>query len=132
VDGAKVCGILIEMEADAESISHAVVGVGLNANSKPEVPETDPSSLAEAVGEVDRGEVASDILAELEALYEKREEVLDEWRERASTLGREVRIETTDEIIKGTAEGIDETGALRVSTEGGDRVVTAGDCVHLR
>lgn len=133
VDGRKVCGILVEMQADAERIEHAVVGVGLNANAKPDVPDAEPVSLAEVGGEeVDRGEVTADLLSELESLYENTDEVLDEWRERSSTLGKRVRVETPNETIEGVAEGIDDTGALRVSTDGGDRVVSAGDCVHLR
>jgi len=133
VDGRKVCGILVEMQADAERIEHSVVGVGINANAKPDVPDAGPVSLAEVVGEdVDRGEVTSDFLAQLENLYENTDEVLDEWRERSSTLGKRVRVETQNETVEGVAEGIDDTGALRVSTDGGDRVVSAGDCVHLR
>lgn len=134
VGGDKLCGILVEMEADAESISHAVVGIGLNANTKPDVPDADtpPTSLAEHVGEVDRAVLTANLLAELEDAYEAGDKILDEWRERSSTLGREVRVETPNETIEGIAERIDETGALVVSTDEGERVVTAGDCVHLR
>lgn len=132
VDGKKLCGILVEMEADAESISHAVVGIGLNANAKPDVPDASPTSLAEHVGEVDRASLTADIFAELEDAYEAGDGILEEWHERSSTLGREVRIETTNDTFEGKAESIDKTGALVVSTDGGERVVTAGDCVHLR
>ncbi|MFP4175221.1 MAG: hypothetical protein ACLFSW_05520, partial [Halobacteriales archaeon] len=59
-------------------------------------------------------------------------DIVDEWRERASTIGREVRVETPNETVEGVAEGVDDTGALRISTGDGERVVTAGDCVHLR
>jgi BirA family biotin operon repressor/biotin-[acetyl-CoA-carboxylase] ligase len=132
VDGDKVCGILVEMEADAERVAHAVVGIGLNANAAPEVPDASPTSLAERVGEVNRAKVTADLLAELEDAYEAGGDIIDEWRERASTIGREVRVETPNETVEGVAEGVDETGALRISTDEGERVVTAGDCVHLR
>lgn len=132
VDDEKLCGLLVEMEADAESISHAVVGIGLNANTKPDVPDASPTSLSEQVGEVDRASLTADTLAELEDTYEAGDGILDEWRKRSSTLGREVRIETPNETFEGMAERIDETGALVVSTDEGERVVTAGDCVHLR
>ena len=132
LDGDKVCGILVEMQADAERIAHAVVGIGLNANESPDVPDASPTSLAEHVGEVDRATVTADILAELEDAYETGDGIVDEWRERASTIGREVRVETPKETVEGVAEGIDETGALCVSTDEGERLVTAGDCVHLR
>ena len=134
VGDKKLCGILVEMEADAESIAHAVVGIGLNANAAPDVPDASPTSLAEHVdaAEVDRGVLTANLLAELEDAYELGDAVLDEWRERSSTLGREVRVETPNEAVEGTAERIDNTGALVVSTDDGERVVTAGDCVHLR
>ena len=132
IDGEKLCGILVEMEADAESISHAVVGIGLNANAKPRVPDASPTSLAEHVGKVDRAVLTANLLAELEDAYESGDGILDEWRERSSTLGREVRVETPNETVEGVAESIDATGALVVSTDEGERVVTAGDCVHLR
>ena len=132
IDGEKLCGILVEMEADAESISHAVVGIGLNANAKPRVPDSSPTSLAEHVGKVDRAVLTANLLAELEDAYESGDGILDEWRERSSTLGREVRVETPNETVEGVAESIDATGALVVSTDEGERVVTAGDCVHLR
>lgn len=132
IDGDKLCGILVEMEADAESISHAVVGVGLNANAKPDVPDASPTSLAEHIGKVDRASLSADIFAELEDAYESGDAVLEEWRRRSSTLGREVRVETTNETFEGKAERIDETGALVVSAPEGERTVTAGDCVHLR
>ncbi|MDZ7688519.1 MAG: biotin--[acetyl-CoA-carboxylase] ligase [Halobacteriales archaeon] len=132
VDEKKLCGILVEMEADAERISHAVVGVGLNANAKPDVPDASPTSLAEHVGEVDRAVLTANLLAELEDAYESGDEILDEWRERSSTLGRDVRVEMPNETVEGVAERIDETGALVLSTGDGERVVTAGDCVHLR
>jgi BirA family biotin operon repressor/biotin-[acetyl-CoA-carboxylase] ligase len=132
IDGEKLCGILVEMEADAERVSHAVVGIGLNANAKPDVPDASPTSLAEHVGKVDRATVTANLLAELEDAYESGDGILDEWRERSSTLGREIRVETPNETIEGVAERIDDTGALVVSTDKGERVVTAGDCVHLR
>jgi len=136
VDGKKLCGVLVEMEADAESISHAVVGIGVNANAKPDVPDADtqPTSLAERVGggEVNRASLTANLLVELEDAYESGEAVLDEWRERTSTLGRRVRVETPNETLEGVAERVDDTGALVLSTDEGERVVTAGDCVHLR
>lgn len=134
IDGDKLCGILVEMEADAESISHAVVGIGLNANTKPDVPDASPTSLAEHVDgeEVDRASLSADIFDELEDAYEAGDGILDEWRKKTSTLGREVRVETPNETLEGVAERIDETGALVVSTSEGERTVTAGDCAHLR
>lgn len=134
LDGAKVCGILIELQADAEAIDHAVVGIGVNANAAPDLPDADVATVADALGAaVDRAALAAGILEHLEALYTgPADEVLAQWRERSSTIGREVRVELPDETLEGEAVGVDDTGALRVATGDGERVVAAGDCEHLR
>ncbi len=132
VDERKVCGVLVELEADSESVHHAVVGVGLNANAKPDVE--DATSVAEEIGrDVDRAALTAAVFRELERLLVgPRDEVLDEWRRRSGTLGREVRIETPDEVFWGVADDIDDTGALVVDTDDGERIVSAADCEHLR
>lgn len=131
---AKVCGILVELQADAEAIDHAVVGIGLNANAAPDVPDADVTSVREALGEpVNRAALAARILEHFEALYtDSATAVLDQWRKRSSTIGRDVRVTLPDETIEGEAVGVDDTGALRVATADGERVVAAGDCEHLR
>ncbi|MDY6780292.1 MAG: biotin--[acetyl-CoA-carboxylase] ligase, partial [Halobacteria archaeon] len=134
IDGRKVCGILVELQADAEMVDHAVVGIGLNANSKPDVPDADPTSVRQELGDdVDRAELVADVLTEFEKLYgADHDEVLEEWNSLSSTLGREVRVETTDGTVEGVADRLDTTGALVVSTDDGERVIAAGDCEHLR
>lgn len=131
LDEQKVCGILVEMQADAESIDYAVVGVGLNANVVPDV-DVDATSVMEVLGRrVDRAELAAGVLENFESAYTD-DDVLELWRQRSSTLGREVRVETPNETIEGTAVGVDSGGALRVDTPAGERVVSVGDCRHLR
>ncbi len=132
VDDQKICGVLVELEADSESVHYAVVGLGLNANAHPDVE--DATSVAEELGEdVDRARLTASVFRELEDLLDgSREDVLSEWRRRSGTLGREVRIETPDEVFWGTAADIDDTGALVVDTDDGERVVSAADCEHLR
>ncbi|MBE9505437.1 MAG: biotin--[acetyl-CoA-carboxylase] ligase, partial [Chloroflexi bacterium] len=57
--------------------------------------------------------------------------MLDEWRRRAVTLGREVSIAGGREPVVGTALDIDNTGALLVRQADGSVVqVVAGDCTH--
>ncbi|MDY7081862.1 MAG: biotin--[acetyl-CoA-carboxylase] ligase [Halobacteria archaeon] len=127
----KVCGILTEMQADAERIDYAVVGIGLNANIEPPIEKS--TSLRNEIGDVNRASLVASILAEFDELYDApHDEILEEWRSRSSTVGREVRVEMPNETVEGEAVGVDSTGALRVKTAEGERVVTVGDCEHLR
>ncbi|MDY6775749.1 MAG: biotin--[acetyl-CoA-carboxylase] ligase [Halobacteria archaeon] len=139
VDGKKICGILVEIQADAESVEHAVVGIGINANVEIEDDDWNATSVKDEVGhEVNRANLAASVLEELEDLYSlasddgDRKVVFEEWKEYSDSIGREVRVETPTETIEGEAVGVDDTGALRVETSDGERVVTAGDCEHLR
>lgn len=131
----KLAGILTEMEGEADRVSWLVVGIGLNANVDPtELPGDQPAtSLRSEVGEVDRRAVVQTLLEEFWALSTASPaEILDAWRELASTLGQRVRVETPRETIVGEAVDITAPGTLVVETADGRREVTAGDCEHLR
>ena len=55
------------------------------------------------------------------------------YRERCATLGRRVVVETARATVVGTAEAVDDDGALVVVGDDGARhVVVVGDVVHLR
>jgi BirA family biotin operon repressor/biotin-[acetyl-CoA-carboxylase] ligase len=52
---------------------------------------------------------------------------------RSATLGRDVRVELAREAFAGTATAMTDEGYLVVTlADGTERVVTAGDVVHLR
>jgi BirA family biotin operon repressor/biotin-[acetyl-CoA-carboxylase] ligase len=115
LDGLKAGGILVE-----SSKGKAVVGVGVNLLWAPPGAarlERSRDELLEKVKiELDRWVSAPD------------DEVLAAWRRLSDTLGRKVRVELPDRVLEGSAEDIDERGALIV-----DGVhVSAGDVIHLR
>jgi BirA family biotin operon repressor/biotin-[acetyl-CoA-carboxylase] ligase len=134
--GRKLAGILTEMEGEADRVGWLVVGVGVNANIDPETLPAGATSLSiECGAPIDRRRFAATLLeryAKLTASSEALDRVLPAWRERASTLGRRVRVETADGVVEGTAVDVAEPGALVVDTEEGRRRVHAGDCEHLR
>jgi BirA family biotin operon repressor/biotin-[acetyl-CoA-carboxylase] ligase len=134
--GQKLAGILTEMEGEADRVGWLVVGVGVNANIDPEALPAGATSLsAERGAPVDRRRFAATLLeryADLTASADALDRVLPAWRERASTLGRRVRVDTGDEVVEGTAVDVAEPGALVVDTGEGRRRVHAGDCEHLR
>ncbi|MEZ3165508.1 biotin--[acetyl-CoA-carboxylase] ligase [Halorubrum sp. RMP-47] len=134
--GRKLAGILTEMEGEADRVGWLVVGVGVNANIDPETLPAGATSLsAERGGPIDRRRFAATLLkryAELTASPGALDEVLPAWRERASTLGRRVRVDTAEGVVEGTAVDVTEPGALVVDTGEGRERVHAGDCEHLR
>lgn len=136
LSGGKVCGILLEMVAREDCVDFVVLGAGLNVHTVP--PGVGATSLWGAGVRCTRAEVARAVLTRLDADYLALEagrwqELLDAWRRRCQTLGREVRVHCTGgaELI-GRAVDVSTEGALRVDTGGGVQDVYAGDVVHLR
>ncbi len=119
VDGRKVAGVLVEGRPHE---GWAVVGIGVNVSAAPDLPD------AAALGRDDPEAVLGELLGALETrLAEPKEAALAALRARDVLLGEEVRWEGGE----GVAAGIDPDGGLRVTTDAGERVLSAGE-VHLR
>ncbi|MFA9517822.1 biotin--[acetyl-CoA-carboxylase] ligase [Halopenitus sp. H-Gu1] len=131
--GAKLAGILTEMTGEADRVSWMIVGTGVNANV--DVDELPPgaTSLRSVLGsDIDRRRFLQRLLERVHELIETPTDVLPAWREHAMTIGERVRIETTTDVIEGTAIDVEFPGALVVRTEAGRRRILSGDCQHLR
>ena len=130
----KLCGILTEMEGEADRVSWLVIGPGVNANIDRDALPPGATSLRAEVGDVDRRRFLQRVLAEIHDLTSGTDlqPVLDAWREYASTLGRRVSVETPHGVVVGRAVDVRFPGSLVVDTDDGERVVHAGDCEHLR
>lgn len=139
LDGRKVCGILTEIEAEADRVSFVVVGIGVNLNSTlehfPEELHAKATSVVMASGRrVDRARFAARLLGELEKRYQRFQgggfaALAAEWESRSDMLGREICVRAAGEEIGGICMGIDSDGALLLKEEGGEtpRRVLAGD-----
>jgi len=132
IDGRKVCGLLAEMEAEADAVRFVNIGIGLNANNDPPQVPAGAVSLRQALG---RRVSRRDLLAEfLDALEERMdtgglENAVAEWRPYAITLGRRVQVATGRETLEGIAVDVDDNGALvLVLADGTRRAVIYGDC----
>ena len=101
--GRKVCGILTELELEAESAAalSVVIGVGINVGQTAGDfgPELSPiaTSLSQALGRsVRRAELAACLLRALDEMYAAfpggKAEYLAEYRRRCVTTGREVAV----------------------------------------
>ncbi|SHH37623.1 biotin--[acetyl-CoA-carboxylase] ligase [Halobaculum gomorrense] len=133
--GRKLCGILTEMEGEADRVSWLAIGTGLNANIRPDdlPPSADATSLLAERGEpVDRRLLVQRVLEEFDDLRDDLRGAVSAWEEHADTVGQRVRVETPSGVVEGEAIGIEFPGALLVDTGEETTRVTAGDCEHLR
>jgi BirA family biotin operon repressor/biotin-[acetyl-CoA-carboxylase] ligase len=127
----KVAGVLTEMEGEADRVSWVALGAGVNANVDAGALPAGATSLADAVGEIDRRRFVQRLVGTFEDIREDREAIRERWRSHALTLGRRVRVETTAGTVTGEAVDVAATGALVVDTGSGRETVHAGDCEHL-
>jgi len=135
LEGKKVCGILTETSADSGRIDFVIIGIGINADVEPAAFPEEFRSTATSLCcyvKVSRKELVRALLEEFDSLYSEGFD-LRLWRELSDTIGKNVRVETTQEVFSGRALDVDEEGALLVEKEDGTlQKVVAGDVVHLR
>ncbi|MCK4502576.1 MAG: biotin--[acetyl-CoA-carboxylase] ligase, partial [Desulfuromonadales bacterium] len=138
VDGAKIAGLLNEMNAETEQVHFVVLGVGINLNMLAEQFPTDlnyraTSVLLETGERVDRLLFLRTFLQRLDAYYlELVEEgftpIRRRWESLCNIMNRQVEVDGGAGIMSGTVVGLDADGALRVQLDGGQvERILAGD-----
>ena len=140
--GRKIAGILTELAAEPDQVHWVVLGAGVNVNMRPEDFPAElrgeaTSVLIERGHPAPRALLAAACLTALEDWIDRHAEegfgvVRDAWRARSVTLGREVVVQAEGRELIGTAEDIDDTGALLVRTRAGIERITAGDVKLVR
>ena len=142
LQGKKVAGILTESSCDAKRIEFVILGIGVNLNFPREgMPETirdRATSLMEVGGKsFSRENFLRRLIQDLDRCYGVLEDfgfdaIAPRWEAYFALRGRRVRVEMVDEVISGTATGIDGDGALLLEAEDGVlRRVLAGDVIPL-
>jgi len=142
ISNKKLGGILTEVRADPDSVSLAVVGIGINVNMDkrdlPAVIRDIATSVSIETGKNhSRNEIIIQLLREFELWYsilKKRgkEPLLDAWRNNSSTLGRKVNVIMRDVSCTGVAEDIDDNGMLILKMRSGERkTISSGDISFL-
>lgn len=138
VDGKKLAGILVEMQATNAKVKYMILGVGTNlvfnqSDLPVELADKITSLQAAGGGLISREEYLMVLLEELDKVYLQLsagefELVLQAWRQKTITLGNKIRAEGPTQLIYGMATDIDRTGALLVTTEDGKQVkILSGD-----
>jgi BirA family biotin operon repressor/biotin-[acetyl-CoA-carboxylase] ligase len=134
VNGRKLAGILSVMSAESDRIEFVNLGIGVNVHNNTEAVQPPAVSISQLTKQhVSR----SDILKKFWGRFERRlaeadlADVVAQWRQKAITLGRWVKVQTIHDYTEGRAVDLEETGALVLETAEGERkTVVYGDCFH--
>lgn len=135
VYGKKICGILAETVETNDGLA-VVLGIGINI----ETPEQENSTsiTAESQFAAKRDEIVEILVADVGKLYDRLKQdplaIVEMWTERSS-YAHDMRVDValSNETIRGTTDGLEETGALRVKlADGSVTIVNAGDVTRLR
>lgn len=150
LDGKKVCGILTEVGSEIDCINYLVLGIGINVNHQAEDFSEELRNTAISLkryadekgsfpgslkyeGMFNRSGIIKKILFELERNYSKINrglisEVLEDWKKRSVTLGREVMFTTRNSDYTGRAVDITDDGRLVVQcSDGITREILSGE-----
>jgi BirA family biotin operon repressor/biotin-[acetyl-CoA-carboxylase] ligase len=135
----KIGGVLIELRAEASGPAHVVIGVGINVCLPPRVrAEMESAGLgiaavADACAAVpSRNVVAGAILDELLSMLVTFERdgfaaLRERWTALDALRGRSVRVVLADQVVCGTALGVDSEGGLLLETREGVRRFVSGE-----
>ncbi len=137
----KVAGVLSEIGVSGGKVDWCVVGIGINVNHTladfPVELRDKATSLRELCHRrIDRLDLMKSLIAGVSRwngrfTRDGLEPLIAQWRRRSAILGKRVRVETSGEVVVGTAVGLEPDGALRVKLESGaEEVLHVGD-VHL-
>lgn len=131
VGGRKVCGILTEMDMEADYIRNVIVGIGINVNEAgaedfaPDIRDTATSLRIESSKLVCRADIIAATMEAFENYYEAFIKTLDlspfisEYEEKLVSMGRAVRVLDPAGEYEGISRGINSRGELLVETEDG-------------
>jgi BirA family biotin operon repressor/biotin-[acetyl-CoA-carboxylase] ligase len=140
VDGRKLGGILCELSSTGGEPLWAVVGVGINVTSTPDVSggRWTPVSVAEAAtAPRTRQEVLTAVLSGLSAWFgrwydEGDDPVLAAFAARDALAGRSVEVARGDRTLVGRAGGLGPGGVLRLHTGDGElHTLTSGEVIGI-
>lgn len=135
-DGAKVAGILLEVEPSQDRLA-VVIGIGINVAAVPDGLPYAATSLRALGADVDADGVFAALCDAWVDFYRLWDEgrglglIRSLWLEQAAGLGAPVAVVLGKDIIRGTFETLDDEGRLVVLSEDGARRVVAAGEVHF-
>jgi BirA family biotin operon repressor/biotin-[acetyl-CoA-carboxylase] ligase len=136
-DGKKLGGILAEAGGGA-----VIMGMGINVHEETAAFPEDITGIAVSLDQLtgesaDRGVVLASLLERFEGIYlDWRASGFAPMRSRVEArllhVGSEVELTTGGSVIGGLLAGITDSGMLRITVDGSDRVYAAGDLTVRR
>ncbi len=144
IEGKKVCGILLEMNSEADRINHIVAGIGINfshemhdfpkelANTATSVKISLNNNGRDIEG-IKRYDIIKAVIKRMKELYEQiqignAQPVLDGWRKYNVTLGKNVKVIYHNKEYTGIATELTNEGNLTVLCEDGiKRTISSGE-----
>ncbi len=134
----KLGGILIETTASSQA--HAVIGIGLNVNRRPEMDTsggTVAAALADLLGRaIDRNEVlvavVSSVIESLAGMSDDLPGVIKRYRSRCVLQDRHLSLRQAGRIISGHCVGVADDGALELIVDGVKQRFRSGEVQQIR
>jgi BirA family biotin operon repressor/biotin-[acetyl-CoA-carboxylase] ligase len=132
IDGAKVMGMLLEMQGTADPF--VVLGIGVNIVSHPaNTPYPATDLLDSGAAPIAPQALLERILGALVPLYDAWAAngfaaLLPAWKRRAAGLGQPIEVRLERETISGLFKDLEPDGTLRLGlSDGSERRIAAGD-----
>jgi len=142
VHGKKIAGILLESETNGTRVSHVIIGIGVNLNTNLTHLSTDvrkhATSLRKELGSsINIDEFLNTFFLQFDRFYQlfsahHFDLIIEVWKKQSDILGKRIKVQTTNDIIQGTAVDVDQSGFLLLKTSEGTILrVTSGDCTII-
>ena len=136
---AKLAGILLEVSGDVAGPCEVVIGIGLNVelpDSLRESVDQPIAALRDVVPSVSRNALAASLIEALLGMLPRFETHgfepwRDAWNRRNAYAGQEIDVHQGTQAYVAVAEGVDDTGNLRVNVDGQARLLAGGE-ISLR
>lgn len=137
IDGKKVCGVLIENQLRGETISHSIVGIGLNVNQV-DFQFENATSLGILINKIFAlPTLLEDLLHKMEIRYLQlrsghRDLMINEYLNRLYWRDEKHVFSSEQVEFSGTIRGIDNTGRLIIETQTGNRFFSMKEVTYVR
>ena len=143
IDGKKVCGILNEMQVEVDTVTYAIIGIGINVNNESfpdELQLRATSMFLETGRKTPRAQLLAAVLTEFfdiyDAVYQTREmsfaQVMQEYNSWSACIGKEITVTSPRTSFNGLCKGFDDDGSMLLQDDGGNLHHIASGDVTLR
>ncbi|MCF6266804.1 MAG: biotin--[acetyl-CoA-carboxylase] ligase [Desulfuromusa sp.] len=143
INGAKISGLLNEMNAETEQIHFVILGVGVNLNmTESQFPDglnyPATSVFMETGQPIDRLNFLQFFLQRLDLYYseflqEGFTPIRHRWESLCHIMNKQVEVDRGNRCLRGTVVGLEADGALRLQQQDGQiEKILAGDVIPVK